>query len=95
MTYIPGHVTNLSGHVTNLSGHVMQAAIFGLIGLNIIVAPKETIIYWLVVRNISYDAYLYFWATFRGKMGVATTRAYGLGPPNPTKKLAKQLFRYL
>ena len=30
-----------------------------------------------------------FWATFGGKMGVATTRPpNGLGPPKPTKKLA-------
>ena len=30
-----------------------------------------------------------FWATFGGKMDVATMRASdGLGPPNPTKKLA-------
>ena len=33
---------------------------------------------------VSFD----FWATFGGKMGVATTRAsYGLGPPNPVKNL--------
>ena len=38
------------------------------------------------------EVYFYFWAcTFGigGKMGVATTRApNGLGPPDPTKKLA-------
>ena len=54
---------------------------------------QETIIYRLLVRNLSYDAYfsvLIFLATFGGKMGVATTRAHnGLGPPNPTKKLAR------
>ena len=33
--------------------------------------------------------YFHFWATFGGKKGVAKTRAPdGLGPPNPTKKLA-------
>ena len=31
----------------------------------------------------------HFWATFGGKMGVATTcTSNGLGPPNLTKKLA-------
>ena len=53
---------------------------------------QEAIIYRLVMINPSYDAYLsllIFWATFGGKMGVATTRApYSLGPPNPMKKLA-------
>ena len=60
------------------------------IRLEIFMGTQETIIYRLVVRNSSYDAYfsvLIFRATFGGKMGVATTRAlYGLGPPNPTKK---------
>ena len=40
---------------------------------------QETIIYRLVMRNRSYNAYfsvLNFWATFVGKMGVATTRAH-------------------
>ena len=50
---------------------------------------QETIIYRLMMRNLSYDAcfsFLIFWDTFGGKMGVATTRAtYGLGPQNPTK----------
>ena len=55
---------------------------------------QETIIYRLVMRNLilSNDAYfpfLIFWATFGGKMGVANMCApNGLGPPNPTKKLA-------
>ena len=49
--------------------------------------PLETIIYQLVMRSQSCDAY--FLATFGGKMGVATTFApNGLGPPNPTIKLA-------
>ena len=42
--------------------------------------------------NPSYEAnfsFFMFWATFGVKMGVATMRAHnGLGPPNPTKKLA-------
>ena len=67
-------------------GH--NSAIFGPIELG----TQETIIYRLVVRNLSYDAYfsfLIFWATFGGKMGVGTTCApFSLGPPNPTKKLA-------
>ena len=53
---------------------------------------QETIIYRLVMRNLSYATYfsvLIFWATFGGKMGVDTTCApNGLGPSNPTKKLA-------
>ena len=44
------------------------------------------------MRSLSYDAYfsfLIFWATFGGKMGVATTRTpNGPWPPCPTKKLA-------
>ena len=44
------------------------------------------------MKNLSYDAYfsvLFFWATYGGKMGVATTHApNGLLPPNLTKKLA-------
>ena len=71
-------------------GH--NSAILGPIGLKIYMGTQETIIYRLVVRNQSYEAYfsvLIVWATFGGKMGVANTRApYGLGPPNPTKKLA-------
>ena len=34
---------------------------------------QETIIYRLVVRNQSYDAY-HFWTNFGGKMGLAITR---------------------
>ena len=53
---------------------------------------QDTIIYRLVMRNPNHDDYfsvLIFWATFGGKMCVATTRApNGLWPPNPTKKLA-------
>ena len=54
---------------------------------------RETyIIYRLVMRNSSYDAFfslLIFWATFGGKLNVVTTRApNGLGPPETTKKLA-------
>ena len=53
---------------------------------------RETIIYRLMIRNPSYDAYcsfLIFRPTFGGKMGMATTRApIDLGPLNPTKKLA-------
>ena len=49
---------------------------------------RETIVYRLVMGNPSYDAYvsfLFFRATFGGKMGVATNC---MGPPNLIKKLA-------
>ena len=53
---------------------------------------QETIIFRVVLRNPSYDAYfsvLGFLATFGGKMGVATMRTpNSLGPPNPNKKFA-------
>ena len=53
---------------------------------------QETIIYRLVMGNLSYDAYfsfLIFWATFGRKMGMATTHALMVqGPSDPTKKLA-------
>ena len=40
-----------------------------------------------MMRNPTYNAY--FWATFGGKMSLATMRTpNGLGSPNPTKKLA-------
>ena len=62
-----------------------NSAICGLIEPEIFMGTQETIIYRLPVRNLSYDAYfwfLIFWATFGGKMGVATTRTvYVLGPP--------------
>ena len=68
-----------------------NSAISGPIGLKFFMGVQDTIIYRLVMRNLSYNAYfsvLIFWATFGGKMGVATTRApNGLGPPHPTKKL--------
>ena len=55
-------------------------------------AAPETIIYQLVMINLSNDAYfsvLIFWATFDRKMGVATTPPpNGLGAPNRIKKLA-------
>ena len=59
-----------------------------------ILGAHDTTIYQLVVRNMSYDAYfsfLFFWATFGGKMGVAITATRapdGLGSPNLTKKFA-------
>ena len=59
-------------------------AIFWPIGLQSFVGAQETIIYRLVMRNTSYDAYFQFfcfWATLGGKMGVAITRAPNdLGP---------------
>ena len=64
--------------------------IFGPIGLKILMGTQEAIIYRLVMRNLSYDAYisfLIFLATFGEKVGVATTRpliVWGL----QTKKLA-------
>ena len=55
----------------------------GPIGLKYLQGAQETIIYRLVMRSPSYDTYfsfLIFWATFGGKMNVATTRApNGLG----------------
>ena len=62
-------------------GH--NSAIFGPIGLNIFM-----LVYYLSIGVKMLICY--FWATFGGKIGVATTRApYGLGPPNPTRKLAQ------
>ena len=62
------------------------------IGLKILMGVQETIIYRLMMRNPSYNAYFsffIFWATFGGKIGVAITSApNGVGPPNPIKKLA-------
>ena len=53
---------------------------------------QETIICRLVKRNPSYNAsssYLNFWVNFGERMGAVKTRlTNGLGPPNPTKKLA-------
>ena len=66
----------------------LNSVIFVPIGLKFFMGAQKTIIYRLVMRNPSFDAYfsfLIFWA----KMGVATTRApNGLGPPKFTKKLA-------
>ena len=77
-------------------GHTIfdhNSAMFWPIVLKHFMGNQETIIYRLVVRNRCYDSYfsvLIFWATFGGKMGVATTRApNGLWPPNPAKKLAR------
>ena len=70
----------------------LYLAISGPIGLKFFIGGQETIIYRLVMRILCYDAYfsvLIFWATFGGKVGVATTRALnGLRPPNQTKTLA-------
>ena len=52
------------------------------IGLNIFKRVKETIIYRLVMRNPSDNAYfsfLIFWATFGGKIGVAKIRMFKYG----------------
>ena len=69
-------------------GH--NSAICWLIGLKFSMGSQETIIYRLVVRNSSYDAYFSFLivcVTFGEKMGVATTRApNGLGSPNWPKR---------
>ena len=67
---------------------------------------QDTIIYRLVMRNLSYDAYfwfLMFWATFGWKMGVVTTRAPGasktdqkvvqLGGPFRPTAISKSCFR--
>ena len=59
----------------NVAHAHIWAYIFWLIGLKVFMGTQETIIYRLVVRNLSYDAYfsvLIFW----GKMGVATTRPH-------------------
>ena len=73
-------------------GHNPAILNFSPIGLKFFMGTQETIIYRLVMRSSSYDAYfsfLIFWATFGGKMGVAIMRApNGLGPPNLTKKFA-------
>ena len=50
---------------------------------------QETINYRLVARNHVFDAFSEKNAIFGGKMGVAATVApLGLGPRDPTKKLA-------
>ena len=78
--------------MNNSSCRINNSAIFGPIGLNIFTETQEIIIYWSVMRNPSCDAYfsfLFFWATFGGKMGLANTHApNGLGPPDPTKTSA-------
>ena len=59
-------------------GRHSYLANFGPIGLNFFMGAQETFISRLVLRNPSYDAYfsfLIFWATFGGKMDVATMRA--------------------
>ena len=78
--------TSIFGHT--YFGH--KSAIFGAIGLKILLGTQETIIYRLVMRNLNYDLFfvLDFWATNGGKIGVAITRApNGLGRPNSTKKI--------
>ena len=68
------------GHM--FCGH--NSTISGSIGLKFCMGVQQTIIYRLVMRNLSYDAYfsvLIFWATFGRKMGVATTCT-----PNPNQK---------
>ena len=71
-------------------GH--NSAIFGPIGLKFFMGTQGTIIYRLLLRNQCFGLYLpisIFWVLFGGKMGVAATPApLGLGPQNPTKKLA-------
>ena len=71
-------------------GH--NSAIFGPIGLKFFMGTQGTIIYRLLLRNQCFGLYLpisIFWVLFGGKMGVAATLApLGLGPQNPTKKLA-------
>ena len=68
-------------------GH--NSPICGPIGLKILMVTQETIIYRLVMRNQSYNAYFWFLATFGTKMGVATTCALNvLGLQDPTKRLA-------
>ena len=63
-----------------------NSAIFNTKLADIFVGAHGTIIYRLVMRNPSYYTY---WATFDGKMGMATISApYGLGPSYLTKKLA-------
>ena len=60
-----------------------NSAIFGPIWLKVFKGVQETIIYWLVMKHLSCDAYfsfLIFWAHFCGENG--------RGPPKPTKKLA-------
>ena len=58
---------------------------------------QDTIIYRLYMRNYGYDAYLpisIFWIRFVAKNGLAAILApKGLGPQNPTKKLAHYVYR--
>ena len=61
------------------------AFISGPIGQTIFKGPQETIVYRLVMSNLSYN----FWATFGGKMIVDTMFTLNaVGLLNPTKTLA-------
>ena len=56
----------------------MGIRFLAIIGLKLFVGAQETIIYRLVMRNHDYVVYfsiLIFYATFGGKMGVATMQA--------------------
>ena len=64
-------------------------------GLKIFMGTQETIIDRLVMRNPRYDAYFWF-LIFLGHFGQENACGHhappnGLGPPNPTKKLANWL----
>ena len=82
MAYMPIFGHTFFGHNSSISEPI---------GLKFLMGVQETIIYRLVMRNISYGAYfsfLIFLATFWEKMGVATILTPNdLGPPNPIKKL--------
>ena len=63
-----------------------NSAISGPIGLKYLMGVQETMIYRLVMRNLSYDAFIFdFLGHFLRENGRAPN---SLWPPNPTKKLA-------
>ena len=75
---------NYSIHGHTFFGH--NSAIFGPIGLKFFMGTQGTIIYRLLLRNQCFGLYLpisIFWVLFG-----ATPAPLGLGPQNPTKKLA-------
>ena len=75
-----------------------NSATFGLNGLKIFMGIQETIIYELAMRNSSYDAYSLFkyinkepTSSVIGMAIMIMMAINGLGPLNPTKKLAHLL----
>ena len=63
----------------------------GQLGWNFLWALRKplSIDWWWLIQRMVLIYILKFWASFGGKMGLATTCApNGMGPPNPTETLA-------